>query len=209
MVSAQSSNSLGISMGNRAVIIDDHRLFGAGLSGLVSSLSQISDAQYCETPAAALGLPASDVRLVAADFFVPGYPASEWLPKLKAHFANAILVVVSSSPSRTDRDISEASGAVAFLEKHLHPELFLEQLDRLLDGGDPNFSTPSDPTGRLSPRQLDILVELCRGQSVKVIARHLGLSPETVKTHLSRLYRELNVSSRTEAVQWAFENGVC
>ena len=42
----------------------------------------------------------------------------------------------------------------------------------------------------------------------KSISRHFNLSPETVKTHIARLYKELNVSSREEALQWAHENGI-
>jgi len=52
----------------------------------------------------------------------------------------------------------------------------------------------------LSDRECDVLRELCRGRSNKVIARLLGLSDNTVKFHLKQIYRKLQVNSRTAAV---------
>lgn len=175
-------------------------------------LPQITHADYYAHPGDVMEIDAQDVCLVMADYYVPGFPPMEWLPKLKEKFPEAILVVVSSSQSRADRDISYEVGAAAFFEKHQPPELFLENISALLAGEEgrdlPFRPEVVDPTGRLSPRQLDILVELSRGEQAKSIARNFGVSPETVKTHLSRLYRELDVNSREEAVQWARENGI-
>lgn len=183
-------------------------LVGGGMRSLVLGLPDIDEADYFATPVSALMEKPDGVGLVLVDFFIPGYLASEWLPKLKAHFADAVLVVVSSSLSRFDRDISARAGAVAFIEKHQHPEQLLEQLSKLIAGEAATPTQPKDPTGRLSPKQLDILVELTRGLQSKAIARHMGVSPETVKTHLSRLYRAIEVRGREEAVEWAHRNGI-
>ncbi len=53
---------------------------------------------------------------------------------------------------------------------------------------------------KLTPRQLDVLGLLLRGQSNKLIARELNLSVETVKDHVAAVLRALNVNSRTQAV---------
>jgi DNA-binding NarL/FixJ family response regulator len=53
---------------------------------------------------------------------------------------------------------------------------------------------------RLTPRQLDVLALLLRGQSNKLIARALNLSVDTIKDHVAALMRALNVKSRTQAV---------
>ena len=53
---------------------------------------------------------------------------------------------------------------------------------------------------RASPRQREILVLLARGKKDVAIARELGLSVATVRTYLTRLYRDNGFSNRTEAV---------
>ncbi|HEY6816273.1 MAG TPA: LuxR C-terminal-related transcriptional regulator [Croceibacterium sp.] len=55
----------------------------------------------------------------------------------------------------------------------------------------------------LSPRELDILDRLAAGESNKEIARTLGISPNTVKTHVARVYEKLAVQRRVQAVEKA------
>ncbi|MEO0879317.1 MAG: LuxR C-terminal-related transcriptional regulator [Pseudomonadota bacterium] len=55
----------------------------------------------------------------------------------------------------------------------------------------------------VSPRELEVLGLLAEGHSNKEIARNLDVSPNTIKTHLSKLYEKLGVERRTQAVQKA------
>ena len=55
----------------------------------------------------------------------------------------------------------------------------------------------------LSPRELEILDRLAAGESNKEIARRLGISPNTVKTHVARVYEKLAVQRRVQAVEKA------
>jgi DNA-binding CsgD family transcriptional regulator len=60
----------------------------------------------------------------------------------------------------------------------------------------------------ISPRELIVLKELAAGHSNKEIARRLEVSPNTVKTHLARLYEKLGAVRRTDAVNRARELGL-
>jgi DNA-binding NarL/FixJ family response regulator len=60
------------------------------------------------------------------------------------------------------------------------------------------------PVPRLTPRQKDLLRLLAAGHTNAQIARRLGISEGTVRTHLENIYGRLNVSSRTAAVTRAF-----
>jgi DNA-binding CsgD family transcriptional regulator len=60
----------------------------------------------------------------------------------------------------------------------------------------------------ISPRELVVLKELAAGRSNKEIARRLEVSPNTVKTHLARLYEKLGAQRRTDAVARARELGI-
>ncbi len=60
------------------------------------------------------------------------------------------------------------------------------------------YSTRGSDT--LTARERGVLVMISRGCSNKRIARDLAISPETVKSHVKRIFSKLAVSSRTEAV---------
>jgi DNA-binding CsgD family transcriptional regulator len=55
----------------------------------------------------------------------------------------------------------------------------------------------------LSPRECEILGLLATGQSIKEMARALGISPNTVKTHVARVYEKLEVRRRVQAIEKA------
>ena len=52
----------------------------------------------------------------------------------------------------------------------------------------------------ISAREVEVLEMLSAGHANKVIARHLEISPNTVKTHVTRLYEKLEVANRTQAI---------
>ena len=60
----------------------------------------------------------------------------------------------------------------------------------------------------ISPRELTILNELAAGRSNKEIAANLNVSPNTVKTHVARLYEKLDAKRRTDAINKARELGI-
>lgn len=53
----------------------------------------------------------------------------------------------------------------------------------------------------LTVKERLVLVEIAKGQSNKLVARQLGVSPETIKSHLKSIYSKLGVNNRTQAVQ--------
>jgi len=69
-----------------------------------------------------------------------------------------------------------------------------------------------NPAGRealgISPREYEVLLELAAGRSNKEIARAQGVSPNTVKTHVARLYAKLKATRRTDAVAKARALGI-
>jgi len=60
----------------------------------------------------------------------------------------------------------------------------------------------------LSERELEVLHELAAGRSNKEIAAQLHVSPNTIKTHVARLFEKLGAKRRTEAIRRARELGI-
>ncbi len=57
----------------------------------------------------------------------------------------------------------------------------------------------------LTPREIEILEMICHGASNKDIARHLGISYQTVKNHVTAILHKLGVKDRTQAVLYAIK----
>lgn len=74
---------------------------------------------------------------------------------------------------------------------------------RILDHFQRSGSAPSE-VEKLSPREKEIMEQMARGLIYKEIASVLGISMETVRTHLRHVYRKLEVKSGTEAVMKLF-----
>jgi DNA-binding CsgD family transcriptional regulator len=55
----------------------------------------------------------------------------------------------------------------------------------------------------ISPRELEIIEALASGESIKELARRFGISPNTVKTHVARVYEKLEVQKRVQAIEKA------
>ena len=96
----------------------------------------------------------------------------------------------------------------AFLGKETSPERLAVVIDRVLEGGIAGGDGVTKiGVEALTPRERDVLRLLCTGHPTKAIASSLGLSPETVKDHLTRLYAKLDVHDRAAAVDAAHRLG--
>ncbi len=111
------------------------------------------------------------------------------------------------------------AGAKACVPKTAEDEELLQTL-RMVAGGHTvlnadtlNGAEPSDPDAAmtavaLTARELEVLRLAARGLTNRQIGTHLGLSRETIKTHVVKIFRRLGVADRTEAVALAIRSGL-
>lgn len=200
----------------RIAIVDDHKLFSAGLQLLVSGLGPSIVAEIFDQPRTFLSAIEADKTsydLVMLDFYIPGYWAVDIIAQLKCRHPQIRVLVISASISPADRQQALNAGADSYLRKHTEPKDLLQGITALLNGG--GASDCGDMLGEvaaslnLTARQLDILILASKGYSNKEIARMLTLSPETVKSHLSEVYQRFSVSNRLEAIEYARSCGLC
>jgi len=74
----------------------------------------------------------------------------------------------------------------------------------VVDEGNPNAKAALG----ISERELEVLREIAGGRSNKEIAAQLNVSPNTIKTHVARLFEKLGARRRTEAILKARELGI-
>ncbi len=200
----------------RIAIIDDHKLFSAGLQLLLAELDQPTQTDIFDRLTAFLdaleaGCGCHDLVILASH--IPGFAINDFVGPLKSQCAGARVLVVSASVSPSDRKQAFAAGADGYMHRHAAAELFLNGIEALLDGADEVDCGDAIPGSagkvNLTPRQLDILILASKGLSNKEIARALGISPETVKSHLSDIYQRFSVGNRLEAIEHARNYGLC
>lgn len=69
-------------------------------------------------------------------------------------------------------------------------------------------TAPPDTAIRLSPREMEVLIGICLGKTGIEIGQELFIAPDTVKSHVKRIYRKLAVNNRTAAMLAAHRNGL-
>ena len=109
---------------------------------------------------------------------------------------------------------SLCAGACGYLTKNTPIAKILSAIKEAHNGGAPmsmqvarmvvqSFRTQSQ--SELSPREKEVLTELCMGKSYKKVGESLFISQDTVRTHIRNIYRKLEVNSKAEAVAKAFK----
>jgi DNA-binding NarL/FixJ family response regulator len=158
----------------------------------------------------------TDPDVVLLDLRMPGMDGLTCLELLRQRYPRIKTIVLSGVDDPNVIRSAFTRGAVAFIRKHVDPRDLPSVVRQAVNGtvaqpifgGDeePDF-TPADDVG-LSERERAILNALGEGMSNKQIAKRLWLAEQTVKFHLTNLYRKLDVSTRTEAVNAAYRRGL-
>ena len=153
--------------------------------------------------------------LILLDLSLPEVDGLEVLRALRRSASTARVVVLSAHEEPATVDAAFREGASAFISKRIDPGELSAALRQALDPTlfqplrmNPLADGAAGKDGDLNERELDALHALADGLSNKEIAQKLWLTEQTVKFHLSSVYRKLGVSSRTEAVAAAYERGI-
>lgn len=154
--------------------------------------------------------------LILLDLMMPGIHGLVALEALRTGLPEVPLVVISGENHPTLVRKAIERGAMGFIPKSLTPERLIEALRQVLDHKiylpEDAFLSPSDHPGdslpELTVRQMEVLRRVVQGKSNKLVARDLGVSSETVKSHLAAAMRALNVNNRTELVYIAARRGL-
>ncbi len=148
----------------------------------------------------------------------PEEPGLTWLREIRRRFDHTKIIVLSSSDDASVINASLAVGVVAYVVKRAHPDDLAVAIRQayehsiyLANSNNHIEPTPiNEPVEQydLTRRELEILRLVAEGLSNAELAKMLWVTEQTVKFHLSNIYRKLNVSNRTEAGRWAQLNGL-
>lgn len=147
-------------------------------------------------------------QLICLDLKLPDTHGVSGIRELKQTYPEVPVLVLTASPASDYEDLAMEAGADAFVEKSAGATEITNMLKAFLT---PEVDSEADapaPLGKLSKRQKQLLVLLDKGLSNRDIAENLQISEHTVKVHLWRLFRRLNVKSRSQASHLARTQGL-
>jgi two-component system, NarL family, response regulator LiaR len=195
----------------RLAIVDDYAVVVAG----VASFLKTERIDVVETGASTPVI--SDVDIVLFDTF--GQIQGEGIDLEDfVRDSDAKVVLYSWNLKRQLIDEALAAGARGYLSKVLTGPEIVKALERVMRGeivvltGDHETSVggEGDWPGRsagLTSREAEILALITQGLSNKEVAARAFIGMNSVKTYIRSTYHKINVSSRTQAVLWALDNG--
>jgi DNA-binding NarL/FixJ family response regulator len=199
----------------RVLVVDDHPLAVAAIRALLEAdrdfeivAEALSGSQVL--PRARESAP--DVVLL--DLNLPELDGLTCLKRLTAEFPELPVVACSGEADEHDVESVRSQGARGFVTKAGDPDEIPRALRAALaDEAFRVYGTlevrrhPSEDLG-LSERETALLQTLARGLSNQEIGRELWITEQTVKFHLTNVYRKLGVDNRTQATRVAYEHGL-
>lgn len=207
----------------KVLVVDDQALFRAGLVELLNADARVNvvgasaDGRDAVARCRELG---PDVVLM--DLKMPQMDGLEATRAILEHAPCTRVLMLTAFESDADLLSALSAGASGYMLKDSEAEAVVSSIlavcqgekvmsatvaRRVLDLALPG-TTHSARHADLSDRELEILLLIATGSRNAQIASHLRISDKTVRNHVSRLYRKLAVSDRTQAVLYAARNGL-
>ena len=202
-----------------AVVLDPHPIWLDALEGVLAGVGARVVAKTTSAREALAAIERHQPQLLTLELDTqPGEPSGvEVIRRAKAIVPSMRAIVLSAHHDTSHIDGALAAGAAAYVVKTAHPDDVASAVRQAFDhsiylAGAPSPAVSaraaSERPGGLTRRELEILRLVAEGHSNAQLARILWVTEQTVKFHLSNVYRKLEVSNRTEASRWAQLNGL-
>jgi two-component system NarL family response regulator len=199
----------GVTMIN-VVIADDHPIYRDGIRAVLSGndkfdiVAEVGDGQGAINTARRI-----EMDILLLDINMPGVNGVEACRIIRREFPQIKVVVLTADESEETYWGFQQMGVAGYFFKSLAGASLAAYLEKIYRGEPVPTPTISKETQKetegmrqnfgLTPRELDILKLVAQGESNREIGMSLYISEKTVKNHLSRIFRKMQVDDRTQA----------
>ena len=216
----------------RILIVDDHPMFRQGLRDVMETDPNLSVVGEAADGEIAIELAAAtNPEVILMDINLPTLNGLQVTRRIKAHNHNTKVIAITGYDDASQALYAIRFGASAYCPKDITPETLIRAIYAVVQGdyvigetrmteqvllkwlkekaGEGNIMTSAneEPVTPLSPREMEILEYVTTGESNKEIAYRLNISHQTVKNHMTTIFRKLSVEDRTQAAVMALRNG--
>lgn len=203
----------------RVTIVEDDARVREALMEIVNEAPGLRCATSFDCAEDALRtFPSAETDVALVDINLPGRSGIELVAELKARHPRLHFVMMTVYEDTEQIFNSLQAGATGYLLKRARPAEIISAIRDVHKGGSPMSPEiarkvvlffhqrqaiapeASAKMETLTKRETEILSQLAKGSLYKEIAEHMGISLDTVRTHLQHVYNKLQVHSRHEAV---------
>ena len=197
------------------MIIDDHAVVRNGVRKALEQRGGFHIFEAASRAEALAQIAKTNPSLIIVDLNLPdgnGLEIVQWVRSISSHTA---LVVLSFSEGDEFVLAAMNAGASAFVQKAAPLSELIASVEHALSS--PETFSARDIAGAmkrtrnsfgLSQRELQILTQLHKGAPLKEFAESLFITESTLKTHLSSIYRKMDVKNRVQAIEKAKSSGL-
>ncbi len=198
----------------RVMIVEDMAHVRQGLVALVATANGFGLAgEHSSAESALAAIPATRPDVVLMDIGLPGMNGIEAAHRIRREWPAVQVMMLTVYEDEARIFESLRAGATGYVLKTTPTEQLLDAIRLLHAGGSPMSSSiarqvvgffhqaerHTDPAADLTPREREILAQLVDGFRYREIGERLGISLDTVRTHIRHIYEKMQVRSRTEA----------
>jgi two-component system NarL family response regulator len=199
----------------RIVVVDDHFIVREGLRSLIERQPDFIFAGQAANGAEAIQVHEKlkpDIMII--DLGLPVLSGVEAIRAIRAATPDARILVLSNFEGDEDIHASFEAGASGYILKHRSGEQIVPAIRALMEA---KQWIPAEIARQLKARKFvetltlrerEIVLCIAKGEANKQISTSLGISEETVKSHVKNILSKLQAKDRTEAVTLALKRGI-
>jgi DNA-binding NarL/FixJ family response regulator len=212
----EKSKRKGRAAAMKVLIADDHRLMVEGIRHALEPAEDIEVVGEASVGSQVLPLVrrlSPDVVLL--DMRMPQMDGLLCLDGIRKHCPKVKVIVLSVFSDPEHIQAAFRHGASGYIVKSVNPVDLPSAIRQAVEGtvfhaiGVPESSDAAvGKASGLTERELGILKAVARGLSNSAIGKELWVTEQTVKFHLTNIYRKLDLANRTEAARYAYEHGL-
>ena len=199
----------------RILTVDDHPMLREGIAAAIrrqADMLLVAEAQDGKEAVELFRAHRPDITLM--DLQMPAMNGIEAITAICKEFPDARIIVLTTYSGDAQASRAFKAGASGYLLKNMLRKELIETI-RSVHGGKKRIP-PEIARGMgehhiddaLTEREMEVLREVAAGNSNKIIADHLKISEQTVKTHMKIILAKLAANDRTHAVTIALKRGI-
>ncbi len=206
----------------KIVIADDHNLLREGLKKVIKSELDMKIVGEFDNGSDVLSyFRSNDCDLVILDISFPERSGFDILFEIKRIKPELKIIMLSMFPENLYAERAFKLGANGYMTKDSSPDEIIKAIRMVITGKkyiSDNFAQKlaeniivdkhKDKHEELSEREMEVLIKIAQGKSIREISEEMALSQSSVNTYRTRILEKMNLKSNTEIIYYAIQYGL-